>query len=86
MTSSRPQLRSNPSNEGRTAGTPWVACALAVAVVVAVLVAGCPTGGSKTRAPVENCEEIGQRCALENGKVGICTMKPDQNFQCVPQH
>jgi len=57
-----------------------------LAVAFVAFACGCPGEGAGGRAPVETCEEIGERCALQGGKVGICTGTPAGDLECVPQH
>jgi hypothetical protein len=53
-------------------------------LVLAMATAGCPDASSSN--VVETCQKTGQKCRLDEGKLGVCMKKTDGTFQCQSQH
>jgi hypothetical protein len=62
---------------------------VAVAVVLALTLGGCPHGEATKKAP-EACKELGQQCEFAPGKLGSCSYKTNCNgagcLYCQSQH
>ena len=62
---------------------------LAVAVVLALALGGCPRGAATKKAP-EACTELGQQCEFAPGKLGACSYKTNCQgagcLYCQSQH
>jgi hypothetical protein len=57
---------------------------LSMALLALSVMTGCPD--DQTAGAVDSCEEIGQQCKLGGGQLGVCSMNPDGEMTCEPQH